>query len=1030
MRKNLLLVMLTFVLGACGGGGGGEAISPADGTNIKAPDSLYTGSRNIIASLDESSVQEILYNYYATSMLLNWYVDEGASSSQFSSIFIDTGQSNIMDEQDCISGGKVSLTAIQTDSQHQFQFDFTNCNESGSVLHGTVTYQLARDTTNRLDIFFNQLRIDDVTLNGEMHTTEWIASAEEAAIDANIIISSPERQLYLENMTISRNRTPIYNQPAPPSKNKGKLYISNLGYVEIISDDYLYFESNENIENPYPYYSSPIIIQGENGDTAEVEANGSYYGSITVVDHEVFDIKLENQNSNTPRYLRVNRDEYFNLDFTKPNTVAPVAEPYSIPVYDYANPNDLPVLIDGRGSYDADNNFLAYSWELIQQANYSDSSYLENTDQAIVSLHPTLYGTYKLGLKVFDGTHWSEQKVFDVVYGDDTRTWNLSVEYKDPFDPIDPYSELYYLYDGIPVLLHASVRSSSHPLYDLSYQWNIKSAPVGSIATIDETSSEDLIFTPDVPGTYQLEITVTDKFGTSTTFIHQLHISDRSVLKPNVYVEGSRLAVLGESFSLDASTSRSTFGPPPVTSYQWEIISTPNGSALSGTSSTNAVFNFTPDQAGTYKIATKVATVDYASDEAIIVCYVTDDNTHSAPHGLNLTAAIQKYQPGSRQLISLAGDLNNDGMTDILLIEMIYTNSAISKTYQIHQILQDASGGFIDSASSILSDPNSEIHDFLEVIDFNNDGTAELLVSDINGLKLYSIQSGGELTLSGTVVFENYPGSVSHIIDKPVFADINADGKIDMLWKRYLFDQANPFDNRIMLSYSIQATGNNLLGPMQDLYLPNGSKGYHVPIVTKPSNNGIGDEIVLLIREKQLVNSVDTNSPTEREVSSLIHIAYQNSGLAIIDQIDISHVSGLTDYHKAEMVDLDNDGYLDLITGISIFQNIEQGNPIQTTLFDNHVYSSDSYYALDYNDEIIFTDLNNDGITDIFTSNYILLIDQENKFNQIHYLPDSLRTGYKLADLDNDSKPDIFRAIYSSSSSDEIDITTWRNILN
>jgi len=1025
MHQNLLLIILTFILGACGGGGGSD--TPEGGANIENPDSQYTGLR-IIANLDKSSVQEILYNYYTTSMLLNWYVDEGVSLSNLSSIFNDTGQSTVKDTQDCTSGGSVTLTAIQTDSLYQYQFDFRDCTESGSTLNGSVSYQLSRGMSNQLDILFNQLRIDDVTLTGEMHTTHWITSADESVIKANVIISSPNEQIYLEKMTISRNRTLINNPLEAPNINRGKLYISSLGFIEINSGDYLYFEANENLKNPYPYHSSPIIIHGKNGDTAEVESNGSYYGSITDVDREVFDIKLVNNGSQTPRYLRVNRDEYFNLDFTKPNINAPVAEPYSIPIFDIRNPYEKPVLIDGRRSHDADNNFLSYSWELIQDANYSDSSYLQNSDQAIVSLYPTLYGRYKLGLKVFDGTHWSEQTVFDVVYGDDTSTWNLNIEYQ---NPVEPLSELYYLYDGAPVLLHASVRSSSHPLYGLNYQWRIKSAPAGSTATIDETSSENLIFTPDLPGIYQIEITVTDTFGTLTTYIHQLSISDSSVLKPNVYVDSSRLAVLGESISLDASSSRSRFGSPPVNAYQWEIISSPNGSSLTGIASTDPVFNFTPDQSGTYQIATSVATVDYESEEAIIVCYVTDSNTHSAPHALNLTTPIKEHQPGSRKLISLSGDLNNDGRNDILLIEMIFTNDASSKTYLIHQILQDSSGAFTDTASGTLLDPESAIDDFLEVIDFNNDGTAELLLSDNSGLKLYSIQIDGELTLSGNVNFENHPNNgASYLIDKPVFADINADGKTDLLWKRYQIDPVNPFDSGIMLSYSTQVTGENLLDQMQHVNLPTATGAFQIPIVIRPSNDASGDKIVLLTRKKHPLNSTGSNTPNELVENNLIYLTYENNAMSIINQIDISHISGLTDSYIAGMEDIDGDGYLDLLTGASIFQNIEQGNPSQTILFDNHTSRSESYYALEGNDRVFFSDLNNDGMVDIFTSGYTLLQDQAKRFNQIYSLPAELRVGYELADLGNDNKLDVFRAHYSSAIHDEIDITTWENILN
>ena len=162
------------------------------------------------------------------------------------------------------------------------------------------------------------------------------------------------------------------------------------------------------------------------------------------------------------------------------------------------------ILLNGSASSDPDGDMLTYRWTLREQPSASTAT-LNNENEANASLTPDAEGLYIAILEVDDGNHPPVQDEKNI-------TITESVNEAPTADAGDDISGTL----NTSVTLDGS--NSSDPDGDaLSYQWTLSSNPVGAQISISGADQAQASFVPDVAGTYNFRLKVTDPFDASDT---------------------------------------------------------------------------------------------------------------------------------------------------------------------------------------------------------------------------------------------------------------------------------------------------------------------------------------------------------------------------------------------------------------------------------------------------------------------------------------------------------------------------------
>lgn len=201
----------------------------------------------------------------------------------------------------------------------------------------------------------------------------------------------------------------------------------------------------------------------------------------------------------------VDRD-YIDIVATDATNIAPVA----VAGPDQTGSVGASVSLDGTGSGDADGDPLTYIWSFNSAPSGSSlvNSDISGRFSDSGSFTPDVAGTYTMRLYVSDGTDFSQDTVDVVVTGSNQA----------PVADAGVDQDVYLLNDAV-----VSGSGSSDPDGDpLTYSWVFTSVASGSSLTNgDITDATNVVasFTPDVGGTYDLELTVDDGTTTSTDTI-------------------------------------------------------------------------------------------------------------------------------------------------------------------------------------------------------------------------------------------------------------------------------------------------------------------------------------------------------------------------------------------------------------------------------------------------------------------------------------------------------------------------------
>jgi hypothetical protein len=153
------------------------------------------------------------------------------------------------------------------------------------------------------------------------------------------------------------------------------------------------------------------------------------------------------------------------------------------------------VQLDGTQSYDPDGDDISYAWSFVSRPSGSVAA-LNGPTTAAPTFIPDEYGDYEVELVVTDARGSSSEPDTVVV-----SFANLA--------PVADAGANQAVRVGDEVLLDGS------DSYDangdaLLYHWSFFSAPASSTATLSDPASQMPTFTPDAPGTYEVDLIVSD----------------------------------------------------------------------------------------------------------------------------------------------------------------------------------------------------------------------------------------------------------------------------------------------------------------------------------------------------------------------------------------------------------------------------------------------------------------------------------------------------------------------------------------
>jgi subtilase family serine protease len=196
---------------------------------------------------------------------------------------------------------------------------------------------------------------------------------------------------------------------------------------------------------------------------------------------------------------------------------------------------------------------------------------------------------------------------------------------------------------GEPVTLDGS--GSYDPEGEIiTFLWRFIEVPSGSSITdtsLSDPASVRPVFTPDVNGTYALELTVSDgQLQDSDTV--SIFASTPNV-PPNADAGADQNVYVGDTVYLDGTASSDPDDGPELLSYLWSLIEVPQGSGLTDNDITGrdqARANFIPDLEGTYVLNLWVYDGEDSDNDEIIITATMQNVPPNADAGMDISITL------------------------------------------------------------------------------------------------------------------------------------------------------------------------------------------------------------------------------------------------------------------------------------------------------------------------------------------------------------------------------------------------------
>ena len=304
------------------------------------------------------------------------------------------------------------------------------------------------------------------------------------------------------------------------------------------------------------------------------------------------------------------------------SVIDPVAYENLVPVAnagpDQAIQVGAEVTLNGSASSDADGDLLRFSWTLVSKPTGS-AAIITSPFAAKPIFTPDIAGMYSVQLIVSDGKSFSLPDTVSITASTTSGVTNaMPVAFAGSDQEVDVGGTVFL--DGI---------ASYDPDGDrLTYQWSFLSMPQESFAWLSDESSPSPSFVVDWPGTYTLQLIVSD--GRNSSEPDTVNIITQNT-PPVAHAGFSQTVLVGETVMLNGSGSYDPDGDPLT--YQWSLASKPTGSVTVLSDVTAVRPTFVADRAGTY-----------------VIQLIVSDGTDSSTAHVTITATQASTTTGSALL--------------------------------------------------------------------------------------------------------------------------------------------------------------------------------------------------------------------------------------------------------------------------------------------------------------------------------------------------------------------------------------------
>lgn len=288
-----------------------------------------------------------------------------------------------------------------------------------------------------------------------------------------------------------------------------------------------------------------------------------------------------------------------------------------------------PIILDGSSSHDPQGETLTYAWSL--EVPTGSSAKLGSATASSTSFTPDKGGYYMASLVVTNVSAKSS--------GVATLRINI-VGTGSNHPPVAITTAAVAVTTGNAAVLDGS-NSYDADQQTIYYTWTLIGVPsTSAVTTLSDNTTKTAYFTPDVVGTYNVKLVVSDGTDSDQVLVKVTVTAQTTQTVPTAsFTVDNETVKLGTPVRLDATTSSDPQGK--VLTYAWSLHR-PKGSTAALGSATSVVTSFTPDKGGEYLVYLKVTnSSSVASDTVEAVVNGVGTGSNHPPVAIT-TAALTK----------------------------------------------------------------------------------------------------------------------------------------------------------------------------------------------------------------------------------------------------------------------------------------------------------------------------------------------------------------------------------------------------